>query len=99
MKKKKPIIVHVVVPDPLAPKNEIDLDIGSDWIQKYREKKCKNPGEERYEYYHSAGPPRRRMCQYDYRARNGRLFSCDKPTLESCRAARDAWLKNNGLEG
>ena len=34
MKKKKPIIVHVVVPDPLAPKNVCDLDIGSDWLPK-----------------------------------------------------------------
>lgn len=33
MKKKKPFIVHVRVPDPLAPKNVIDLDIGSDWLK------------------------------------------------------------------
>lgn len=34
MKKKKPFVVHVVVPDPLAPKNVCDLDIGSDWLPK-----------------------------------------------------------------
>ena len=59
---------------------------------------CRKAGEERFEYYLGATRPRRRMCQYDYRAENGRLFSCVKPTLEQCRIARDAWLKNNGLE-
>ena len=34
MKKKKPIIIRVVVPDPLAPQNVCDLDIGSDWLRK-----------------------------------------------------------------
>ncbi len=60
---------------------------------------CRTAGEERFEYFTSATRPRRRLCQYDYRARNGRLFSCVKPTLDACRTARDAWLKNNGLEG
>ena len=56
---------------------------------------CWEPGEERHEYFTMGG---RRLCQYDYRARNGRLFTCVKPTLEACRTARDAWLKQNGLE-
>ena len=61
---------------------------------------CREPGEERFEYYvdHSRPVRHRVKCQYDYRARNGRLFSCVKPTLEACRTARDAWLKNNGME-
>ena len=34
----------------------------------------------------------KKYFQYDYRHANGELFSCIKPTLEACRAARDAWL-------
>jgi len=34
-----------------------------------------------------------RFCQYDYRGMDGELFSCVKPTLEACRAARDEWMK------
>ena len=30
--------------------------------------------------------------QYDYRHTDGELFSCVKPTLDECRAARDKWL-------
>ena len=54
---------------------------------------CKN-GEERYE---SCKIMRRKMCQYDYRTEDGKLFSCVKPTLEQCRIARDAWLKKKDL--
>ena len=60
---------------------------------------CRTAGEERFEYFTSATRPRRRLCQYDYRTRNGILFSCVGKTLEACRNARDAWLKMKGLEG
>jgi len=50
-------------------------------------------GQERYETC------KRRVCgktkkyvQYDYRHTDGELFSCTKPTLPACRAARDEWL-------
>jgi len=47
--------------------------------------------EEQYEYYiDSRG---RRCCQYDYRAEDGKLFSCVRATLERCRTSRDEWLK------
>lgn len=58
---------------------------------------CREAGEERFEYFTGAARPRRRLCQYDYRASNGELFSCVRPTLEDCRNARDAWLKMKGL--
>ncbi|WP_443608078.1 DUF3873 family protein [Alistipes putredinis] len=32
------------------------------------------------------------LVQYDYRHTDGELFSCVKPTLDECRAARDKWL-------
>ena len=32
------------------------------------------------------------FVQYDYRHTDGELFSCVKPTLDECRAARDKWL-------
>ena len=61
---------------------------------------CREPGEERWEpFFSSVFDIKAYNIQYDYRARNGRLFSCVKPTLEDCRTARDAWLKQNGLEG
>lgn len=47
------------------------------------------PGTERFESFRMGG---RIRVQYDYRHTNGRLFSCVKPTLDDCRAARDAWL-------
>lgn len=31
--------------------------------------------------------------QYDYRTKDGKLFSCVGSSLESCRAKRDLWLK------
>ncbi|KAB3914764.1 DUF3873 domain-containing protein [Bacteroides uniformis] len=39
------------------------------------------------------GRRRRTLVQYDYRHPIDReLFSCVKPTLDECRAARDKWL-------
>ena len=32
-------------------------------------------------------------CAYDYRHTDSELFSCVKPTLSACRAARDEWVK------
>jgi len=56
------------------------------------------PGQEQYETFTMRlGRKPQRMVQYDYRHTNGRLFSCVRPTLEDCRAARDAWLAK--LEG
>lgn len=34
----------------------------------------------------------KKYVQYDYRHTDGDLFSCVKPSLDACRAARDAWL-------
>lgn len=49
-------------------------------------------GQEQHETFKSS-VTRKKAVQYDYRHTNGELFSCVKPTLESCRAARDAWVK------
>ena len=39
------------------------------------------------------GRRKRTLVQYDYRhPTDGELFSCVKPTLDECRAARDKWL-------
>lgn len=58
----------------------------------------RTPGQEQYEYYTvPASMTRdrkpRKMCQYDYRAPDGELFSCTAKSLEECRAKRDAWLE------
>ena len=51
------------------------------------------PGEEQWEFFLQRTKSRiKKFCQYDYRDDTGELFSCVKPTLEACRAARDAWL-------
>jgi len=49
-------------------------------------------GQEQYEAFKSS-IARKKAVQYDYRDTDGELFSCVRPTLESCRAARDAWLQ------
>lgn len=46
-------------------------------------------GEEQYEIFTAGGKKR---YWYDYRAEDGRLFSCVAKTLADCRAKRDAWL-------
>jgi hypothetical protein len=53
------------------------------------------PGQEQFEKYR-CGVTKRTLCQYDYRDLDNSLFSCIKPTLEACRAARDKWLKERG---
>ena len=55
---------------------------------------CAEAGTEKYERFQSGiGRRRRTLVQYDYRHPIDReLFSCVKPTLDECRAARDKWL-------
>ena len=48
-------------------------------------------GEERYDEYYSA-IMRGKRIQYDYRTRDGKLFSCVAKSLEDARARRDAWI-------
>lgn len=55
------------------------------------------PGQEQYEEYTVPARMSRdrkphKRCQYDYRHTDGKLFSCTAPSLEECRAKRDAWL-------
>lgn len=55
------------------------------------------PGHDQYEPYWSA--PHRDICiQYDYRTRDGRLFSCIAKDLQRACAKRDAWLIENGYD-
>ena len=49
-------------------------------------------GSENYEFYYSE-ISRKELCDYDYRALNGELFSCIKPTLKQCREKRDEWIE------
>lgn len=56
---------------------------------------CTEAGTEKYESFQSGyGRKRRTLVQYDYRHTDGELFSCVKPTLAECRAARDKWFNN-----
>ena len=51
-------------------------------------------GEEQYKAFGTkVSGKTKTYVQYDYRHINGDLFSCVKPTLEGCRAARDQWLE------
>lgn len=52
---------------------------------------CITAGTEKYEKF-QLGRRRKNLVQYDYRHTDGELFSCVKPTLDECRAARDKWL-------
>ena len=54
---------------------------------------CTEAGTEKYERFQLGIVRRKRtLVQYDYRYTDGELFSCVKPTLDECRAARDKWL-------
>lgn len=55
------------------------------------------PGEEQHEKYFSPALGKDAV-QLDYRAINGRLFSCVALTLGKARAKKDAWLKKMGWE-
>jgi hypothetical protein len=51
-------------------------------------------GQEQYKAFRRlSGMRNKKYYQYDYRHTDGELFSCVKPTLEACRAARDVWLQ------
>jgi len=49
-------------------------------------------GEEQWEEFYSAILGGTRV-QYDYRAPDGKLFSCIARTVEAARERRDAWLR------
>ena len=53
----------------------------------------KTSGQEQYETFtRKIGRQRKKLFSYDYRHTDGELFTCIKPTLEECRAARDNWI-------
>jgi hypothetical protein len=59
----------------------------------------KAAGQEQYETFsRKAGRQTKKYYQYDYRDVDGELFSCVKPTLAACRAARDEWLDKKAVE-
>lgn len=51
-----------------------------------------NRQEQFEKFTHRVGRQIKKYVQYDYRHTDGELFSCVRPTLDACRAARDAWL-------
>ena len=54
------------------------------------------PGQEQFFIHYTSTinlKPHRVFLHYEYCASNGEVFSCRQPTLEECRAERDAWLK------
>jgi hypothetical protein len=51
-------------------------------------------GTEQYESYYSP-IVKKNLIQYQYRAENGKLFSCVRPTLEKCQQLKDIWIANN----
>jgi hypothetical protein len=53
---------------------------------------CK-AGEENYTTFRPAHRPNAVFYQYDYRHKDGELFSTVAPTLEACREKRDKWLQ------
>ena len=58
---------------------------------------CAEAGTEKYERFQlGIGRRKRTLVQYDYRHTDGELYSCVKPTLDECRAARDKWVMAKG---
>ena len=58
---------------------------------------CQTAGTEKYEKYQTTIRRKRTtLFQYDYRHTDGELYSCVKPTLDECRAARDKWVMAKG---
>lgn len=56
-------------------------------------------GQEQYEpFTRKVGRKSKKYVHYDYRHIDGELFSCVKPTLDDCRAARDAWLEKKEVQ-
>jgi hypothetical protein len=58
---------------------------------------CK-AGEENYTTFRPAHRPGIVLFQYDYRHKNGTLFSTVASTLEQCRAKRDKWIQAKNCE-
>lgn len=57
----------------------------------------KTPRQEQYEFFtRKVGRQTKKYVSYDYHHTDGELFSCVKPTLEACRAARDIWVEEKG---
>jgi hypothetical protein len=53
------------------------------------------PGHEQHEMFNAPGRigrPGPKRCQYDYRHKDGELFSCVAVSLEAAREKRDVWL-------
>jgi hypothetical protein len=50
------------------------------------------PGQEQYEAFKPAVRGVKKRVQYDYRHKDGELFSCVRETLRGCRTARNEWL-------
>jgi hypothetical protein len=50
-------------------------------------------GQENYTAFRPAHRPQSAFYQYDYRHKDGELFSCVAPTLEACREKRDKWVQ------
>lgn len=50
-------------------------------------------GQEQFEKFtRRVGRQIKKYVQYYYQHTDGELFSCVRPTLDACRASRDAWL-------
>jgi hypothetical protein len=58
---------------------------------------CK-AGEEKYTTFHPAHRPSAIFYQYDYRHKDGELFSTVAPTLEGCRDKRDKWVQSKNFK-
>jgi hypothetical protein len=55
-------------------------------------------GEENYTTFRIAHRPFRRFYQYDYRHKDGELFSTVAPTLEQCRSKRNKWVQGKNYQ-
>jgi hypothetical protein len=55
-------------------------------------------GKENYTAFRPAYRPDSVYHQYDYRHKDGQLFSCVAPTLEACREKRDKWLQKKNFD-
>jgi hypothetical protein len=55
-------------------------------------------GEENYTTFSPAHRPGKLFYQYDYRHKDGELFSTVAPTLEQCRTIRDKWVQEKNYK-
>ena len=58
---------------------------------------CKT-GQENYTTFHFEYRPKGRFYQYDYRHKDGELFTTVAQTLEQCRAKRDKWVQEKNCK-